>query len=169
MNSHILKKTHNNNSRSFGRKSHNRLQRDIIEDMNVYELSFEDWNQIDSDDDMVIDYNYDDNIGIDDDYDSCDFEDVMDDEDDIDMVYPWWNTRNEAEFLCNETNICLWMMKSLQYNIPKENLKTLALLEWLETQGGGYIHCCSMVQLFYQHIYFKNLRKVSFGAMCLCL
>jgi hypothetical protein len=57
MNSNILKTIHKNNRRSFGRKSHNRLQRDVIEDLNAYELSFEDWietDEIEYQDDMDV-------------------------------------------------------------------------------------------------------------------
>lgn len=60
MNSNISRISHKSNRRNF------ELQRDIIEDMYVYELSFADWNEIDDDmnvyygDDMIIDYYEDD-------------------------------------------------------------------------------------------------------------
>jgi hypothetical protein len=61
MNSNILKTTHKRNHRSFGRKPHTRLQRDIIDDLNVYELSFKDWNEIDEDEyEVDMDISYDD-------------------------------------------------------------------------------------------------------------
>lgn len=129
MNSNILKATKKTKCRNSERKPHNRLQRIIIEDMNLYELSFDDWNGID--DDMDVSYGEDDDMVIDD--NSYDRYDLMDDDSNIDV-----DIFCKTEFLCAQTSFPVWKMKSIRYRFPNGMVNTMAMLKWLKAQDEMY-------------------------------
>lgn len=167
-------KTINKMHHIFGRKHHNRLQRDIIEDMYAYELSFEDWNQIDTNDcenDMDVSY----------DNDMMDYEnymtpilEVMDesdesDESDSEVSYPWMDTICETEFLFTKTRYSWWIVTSMKYDIPDDVAKTFAMLEWLQTQGGVYSLLLNGSRVIPQNILHELKRSVFWSYMFLTL
>lgn len=162
-------KTINKMHHIFGRKHHNRLQRDIMEDMYAYELSFEDWNEINTNDcENDMDVSYDDDIVMDFQDHITPVTEVMD-ESDSEVSYPWMDTICETEFLFTKTRYSWWIVTSVKYDIPDDVAKTLAMLEWLQSQGGIYPLLLNGSRVIPQHILHELKRSFFWSYMFLIL
>jgi hypothetical protein len=95
------------------------------------------------------------------------YTDKMDQDSDIESFYPWMGTMCEADFLYTATKFPLWKMKSVKYGIPNGVVKTIAMLEWLETQGGVYSLLLNGSFVLPRHIFQELKRSVFWSYMLL--